>query len=206
MPERRLIMQRIGKVSALLLSLYFITASPVGAWLESTMVGHVLLQLPLLVTIGLFAIDVLPTKLTNMVVLINAGGIFGCISITFIFLVWMIPRCLDASLAYESVALCKYLSLIVGGMLLRMSWPLAHPITRGLLQIEFITMLLRLGWLYLISPERLCNSYLLSEQIWLGRGFLIIALALCCTWLIPVFFGDSVNQDAKDSRSIEAPS
>ena len=164
------------------------------------MVGHVLLQLPLLVTIGLFAADVVPAKLKNMIILINAGGIFGCISITFIFLVWMIPRWLDASLVYETVVLAKYASLIVGGVLLRMSWPIAHPITRGLLQIEFIAMLLRLGWLYLISPERLCNSYLLSDQIWLGRGLLIIAFALCLTWLIPIFFGGSTSQVGDNSR------
>tara|TARA_B110000261_G_C12961037_1_gene308550 strand:+ start:227 stop:838 length:612 start_codon:yes stop_codon:yes gene_type:complete len=200
MHDRLLMRHKILQFTGLLLSLYLITVSPISTILESTMVGHVLLQLPLLVTIGLFAADVVPAKLKNMIILINAGGIFGCISITFIFLVWMIPRWLDASLVYETVALAKYASLIVGGVLLRMSWPIAHPITRGLLQIEFIAMLLRLGWLYLISPERLCNSYLLSDQIWLGRGLLIIAFALCLTWLIPIFFGGSTSQVGDNSR------
>tara|TARA_B110001452_G_scaffold196345_1_gene166342 strand:- start:1586 stop:2197 length:612 start_codon:yes stop_codon:yes gene_type:complete len=200
MHDRLLMRHKILQFTGLLLSLYLIIVSPISTILESTMVGHVLLQLPLLVTIGLFAADVVPAKLKNMIILINAGGIFGCISITFIFLVWMIPRWLDASLVYETVALAKYASLIVGGVLLRMSWPIAHPITRGLLQIEFIAMLLRLGWLYLISPERLCNSYLLSDQIWLGRGLLIIAFALCLTWLIPIFFGGSTSQVGDNSR------
>lgn len=200
MHDRLLMRHKILQFTGLLLSLYLITVSPISTILESTMVGHVLLQLPLLVTIGLFAADVVPAKLKNMIILINAGGIFGCISITFIFLVWMIPRWLDASLVYETVALAKYASLIVGGVLLRMSWPIAHPITRGLLQIEFIAMLLRLGWLYLISPERLCNSYLLSDQIWLGRGLLIIAFALCLTWLIPIFFGGSTSQVGENSQ------
>ena len=200
MHDRLLMRHKILQFTGLLLSLYLITVSPISTILESTMVGHVLLQLPLLVTIGLFAADVVTAKLKNMIILINAGGIFGCISITFIFLVWMIPRWLDASLVYETVALAKYASLIVGGVLLRMSWPIAHPITRGLLQIEFIAMLLRLGWLYLISPERLCNSYLLSDQIWLGRGLLIIAFALCLTWLIPIFFGGSTSQVGDNSR------
>tara|TARA_B110001469_G_scaffold104700_1_gene103703 strand:- start:1010 stop:1621 length:612 start_codon:yes stop_codon:yes gene_type:complete len=200
MHDRLLMRHKILQFTGLLLSLYLIIVSPISTILESTMVGHVLLQLPLLVTIGMFAADVVPAKLKNMIILINAGGIFGCISITFIFLVWMIPRWLDASLVYETVALAKYASLIVGGVLLRMSWPIAHPITRGLLQIEFIAMLLRLGWLYLISPERLCNSYLLSDQIWLGRGLLIIAFALCLTWLIPIFFGGSTSQVGDNSR------
>ena len=55
-------------------------------------------------------------------------------------------------------------------------------------------MLYRLGWLYLISPDRFCNNYLLTDQIWLGRGMLVVGLALSLTWLIPVFVG-SGRQD-----------
>ena len=55
-------------------------------------------------------------------------------------------------------------------------------------------MLYRLGWLYLISPDRFCNNYLLTDQIGLGRGMLVVGLALSLTWLIPVFVG-SGRQD-----------
>ena len=65
--------------------------------------------------------------------------------------------------------------------------PASHR--RGLVKIEFLAMCFRLGWLYLISPDRLCNSYLLDDQVLLGRGLLVLGVALSITWLYPVFFG-----------------
>lgn len=170
-----------------------IAISPVGEWLESTMVSHVLVQLPLLVLLGVWFAHFFPARYLKGLDAINRGGIFGCITISFIFLFWMIPRWLDASLWATGVANAKYLSLFLGGFLLRVSWPNAHFIARGVLQLEFLAMLFRLGWLYLISPDRLCNSYLLSDQIWLGRGFLAIGLALSVSWLIPLFVGGSTT-------------
>ena len=38
------------------------------------------------------------------------------------------------------------------------------PVTRGVFKIALLSMPQRLGWLYLISPNRLCNHYLLSDQ------------------------------------------
>ena len=175
-----------GVILALVLC---ITISPISLWLEATMVRHVLVQLPLLILIGVCLAEFLPKQLVRGIGVINYGGIFGCICISYVFLFWMIPRWLDASLTEDWVAWIKYLSLICGGTLLRLSWPKANFITRGVLKIEFLAMLFRLGWLYIISPERLCNSYLLNDQLWLGRGFIVIALSLCITWLVPVFFG-----------------
>lgn len=177
-----------------------ITTSPVSRWLEATMVRHVLVQLPLLVLLGVWIAGQLPHYIVRSISVINLGGIFGCICISYIFLFWMIPRWLDASLTETWVAWSKYLSLLCGGVLFRLSWPKAHFITRGFLQIEFLAMLFRLGWLYLISPERLCNNYLINDQAWLGRSFLVIGLALSITWLVPIFFGSwaesrSVNRD-----------
>ena len=48
----------------------------------------------------------------------------------------------------------------------------------GVLLLEGIATLLRLGGLYLVSPERLCNLYLLDDQQRLGRLLLLIGTAL----------------------------
>ena len=121
---------------------------------------------------------------------LNGGGIPGILVVTFALAFWMIPRWLDASLQAPEVAAAKYVSLVaLAGMPLAWSWDRLHPIARGLVKIEFLAMCFRLGWLYLISPDRLCNSYLIDDQVLLGRGLLVIGIALSITWLYPVFFG-----------------
>ena len=109
---------------------------------------------------------------------------------SFVIAFWMIPRWLDASLTGEAMAWAKYLSLtLLAGIPLGLGWNAMHGIARGVVKVEFLAMLYRLGWLYLISPDRFCNNYLLTDQIWLGRGMLVVGLALSLTWLIPVFVG-----------------
>jgi hypothetical protein len=40
-------------------------------------------------------------------------------------------------------------------------------------------MTFRLGWLYLVSPVRLCSNYLLSDQQQLGKIMLAVGVAIC---------------------------
>ncbi len=189
----KLLTQNIILFSALM-SIVF---SPLGEWLESTMVSHVLLEIPLLIFLGVGIGVQLKVHYPAFLLMINRGGICGILLATFTLGFWMIPRWLDASLTDPLVAQLKYMSLVcLVGIPLAMSWPLTHFITRAVVKIEFLAMLFRLGWLYLISPERLCNSYLLTDQVWLGQGFLLIGAALSVSWLLPVFLGDmnSVRQ------------
>ncbi|MBL6707890.1 MAG: hypothetical protein ISP99_01045 [Pseudomonadales bacterium] len=118
-------------------------------------------------------------------------GIPGILITIFTIAFWMIPRWIDASLTNTSVEWIKHSSLVLlGGIPLALSWERLYPVARGAVKIEFLSMLFRLGWLYLISPDRFCNSYLLEDQIWLGWGMIIIGMALTLTWLVPVFFGE----------------
>mgnify|MGYP006079169045 FL=1 len=168
-----------------------------GHWLESMLLTHMLLEYPLLVAIGALLANCFRNRLSPWWQLWNGGGIAGILIASFTLAFWMIPRWLDASISEPFVAAAKHLSLpLLVGLPLAMSWPRLHSIAQGLVKIEFLTMLLRLGWLYLISPVRLCNNYLLNEQVWLGQGFLLIALALAITWLIPVFFGSCTDASA----------
>lgn len=184
------------------LALLAIAFTPVGRWLESSMTSHVLVELPLLVSFGFILGKQQYARYDAGLKLINRGGIFGIIVVSFMLAFWMIPRWLDASLNNYWVAYAKYVSMLTIGILLALSWPKAHPITRAIVKIEFLTMLYRLGWIYLISPERLCNNYLLSDQVWLGRGFLVVGLILAISWLLPVFFGATFNTPHQERKPL----
>lgn len=167
-----------------------VALTPFGALLESRLPSHVLGEIPLLVAVGFVLGQSVEPYWRKVLGPINGGGIPGILLVTFTLAFWMIPRWLDASLQTPVVAAAKYASLVVlAGMPLAWSWRRLHPIARGLVKIEFLAMCFRLGWLYLISPDRLCNSYLLDDQVLLGRGFLVLGVALSITWLYPVFFG-----------------
>ena len=183
-------------------ALFFIVFTPIGLWLESMMTTHVLIEIPLLISIGVFFGHVSFPTIKRALILCNGGGVAGILIASFGLAFWMIPRWLDASLVDPLVAISKYASLVMlVGVPLAWSWHRLHPIGRGVVKIEFLAMLFRLGWLYLVSPNRLCNSYLLEDQIWLGRGFLVLALVLSITWLIPVFFDLRTKDNQRNSTN-----
>jgi len=173
-----------------------ITLTSFGKVLESSMPGHVLIEIPLLVYVGVLIAKVFSTTFDRLFASVNAGGIFGILLVTAVLVFWMIPRWLDAALSFETVAWAKYISLpLLVGIPLACSWGLLHPVARGVVKIEFLSMLFRLGWLYIISPDRLCNNYLLNDQDLLGKGLLIIGFILSIFWLVPVFFGNLVQEN-----------
>ena len=165
-----------------------IALTPVGRWLEATMTNHVLIEIPLLVAVG-YVLGARVEPHLGFLRSYNGGGIAGILIVAFTLAFWMIPRWLDAALADMPVAAAKYVSLsCLAGMPLAWSWMRMNPIMRGVVKIECIAMLFRLGWLYLVSPERLCNSYLIDDQVRLGQGIFVLGGALSIIWLIPVFF------------------
>ena len=183
--------------------LVVVSLPSVATGLTSTMQSHVLILIPLLVAVGVGFGRCLAPALDGFLDRWNGGGIPGILVTTFTIAFWMIPRWLDASLTNSVVEWSKHGSLILlAGVPLALSWDRLHPVARGVVKIEFLSMLFRLGWLYLISPERFCNNYLLNDQIWLGRGMIIIGIALSITWLIPVFFGEITRPVAKDTTAV----
>jgi hypothetical protein len=72
-----------------------------------------------------------------------------------------------------------YLSvLLLIGLPLALAWPRMSFIVEGVLLIECIATLFRLGWLCLVWPHRLCNLYLLGDQQRLGQLLLLIGTVL----------------------------
>ena len=181
-----------------------VIATPLGSTLASTMVGHVLIQIPLLAAAGWILGKYLEPKIETRVRTWNAGGIPGVLLASCTVAFWMIPRWLDGAVTSTAIEVAKYGSVVLlVGVPLGWSWERLHPIARGVVKIEFLAMLFRLGWLYLISPERFCNNYVLTDQVWLGRGLVIVAVALCVTWLIPLFFGEFVQTAPRPSSAVD---
>ncbi len=167
-------------IAAFLVGICFVLRGP----LESDPVTHILVQLPLLVLAGALAVS------GSVIVegAWNRGGVASLLVAVFAIAYWMLPRSIDAALASPVVEAAKFVSvpLLIGGPLV-MGWPQAHPLLRGFLKAQAISMLGVLAFLYTHAPDRICNAYLASDQERLGYGFLFVALGVSLLWIIPLF-------------------
>jgi hypothetical protein len=169
-----------GYVAALAaLALLVLLAPAVKHALEASMTAQMLLQLPLLIGVGVLLSRALPPGVLARVAPWNQLGITGLVLASVASALWMLPRALDASVTEPLVAAAKYLSLpLLVGLPFAISWPRMNFIVQGVFLLEFIATFFRLGWLYLVSPERVCNLYLLDDQQRLGQYMLVIGAVL----------------------------
>jgi hypothetical protein len=91
---------------------------------------------------------------------------------------------------------------LAAGLPLALAWPHTHRILRGLIKAEAISMLGILGFLYTHAPIRICNSYLVSDQIRLGFGFFWVAAGLSLVWSLPVFVGPNITWPRLNLRTL----
>lgn len=174
-------------------TLYLLLATPAArAWLEASMTGHMLLQIPLLTAVGIMSSRLLPQRWQNSL-LAAAGGAIPCVlTALFASSYWMLPRALDAALTDPLVEIAKFASLpILVGLPLGLAWKQLCVIGRGFVWTNFISMLAVLGWLYIVAPVRLCNNYLVDQQGQAGWWMVKLALLLFAWWLGNLFVGDS---------------
>mgnify|MGYP001554996649 CR=1 FL=1 len=161
------------------LAFLVLLAPPIRHGLEASMTAQMLLQMPLLVGVGWLLSHALPARALAGVARWNHRGITGLVLASVAGAYWMLPRTLDASVTVPLLGAAKYLALpLLIGMPFALGWPRMGFIVRGVFLLELIATFFRLGWLYLISPERLCNNYLLDDQQRLGRYMLLIGAAL----------------------------
>lgn len=152
---------------------------PVRHALESSMTAQMLVQIPLLIGVGYGLRDAMPRPLARQIDAWNHGGLAGLVLASMAALVWMLPRLLDAAVTDPWAAAAKLVSVpLLIGLPLGLSWPRMGFVVRGVFLLELIATFFRLGWLYLISPVRLCSNYLLSDQQRLGEYMLAIGAAL----------------------------
>ena len=174
-------------------------APPIRHTLEATMSAQMLAQIPLLVAAGWLLSHATPGRVLARVDRWNHGGIAGLALVTVVSTFWMLPRSLDVATSHPLMAATKYLSVpLLIGLPLAVSWPRTGFVIRGVVLVEFVATFFRLGWLYLISPIRLCNNYALNDQQRLG-GFMLAIGGGLLVWIVGKLlwggFGSSSNTD-----------
>jgi hypothetical protein len=158
-------------------------APPVRHRVEATMSAQMLLQMPLLIAAGWLLSRGMSARALARVGRWNHCGIAGLILVAVVSTFWMLPRSLDAATSHPLMIAAKYLSVpLLIGLPFAVSWPRMGFVVRGVFLAEFLATFFRLGWLYLISPIRLCNNYGLNDQQRLGGYMLAIGSGLL-VWL-----------------------
>lgn len=170
--------------AVLSLILLFILAIPaVRQMTEASMWRHMIVQFPLwMLAGGLFA-NVVPVSMRKLIAGWNKYGITGLVLTAVVLSVLMIPRVLDQALLYPEIELAKLSALFLAGMTLVLSWRSAGMIVQSFYLGNMLPMMGVVGWLYTESPLRLCNAYLLDDQIRLGNWLIGIAIVIAVGWL-----------------------
>lgn len=146
--------------------------------LEATLIGHMLVQIPLLGLLG-YTIGVLSrTMMREHLLVWDRCGATGLLFLVFISVVWMLPRTVDAALVDYRYELAKFFGLPVAGVLLAWSYPRVPVIVRGVLLAHVVSAFWVMSWVYLSAPVRLCNSYVRSDQDAVGASLMVIGLVL----------------------------
>jgi hypothetical protein len=162
-----------------LLLYIFLIVPPVAKFMELHMVIHMHMQMPGLVIAGFLMARFFLTRFPGFFEKWNHNGVPGILLFIIVMGYWMLPRSMDEALTLQLVELFKFISLpFLAGFGLRDSWKKLKPIGKNSIIIGYTILFLALGWLYIWSPEQLCNNYLVIEQIALGWGFLTTAIAM----------------------------
>lgn len=157
---------------------------------EHTMTRQMLVHIPLIVLTGVWVAAQWPRAgqsragrwVARSIKGMNAYGAPGLLYASLTGMFWMIPKALDDVLLHGWVAFGKFASLLLAGMVLRPSWQRAHPVIRLFFLGGFCWTSAIAGMLYQESTDRLCNFYLLDDQVWAGRGLVILAVLLPAWW------------------------
>lgn len=163
---------------------------PVANLMESVMIIHMHMQMPMLVIAGFFMARIFQQRFPQFFAKYNQNGVPGILLFTIIIAYWMLPRTMDEALTVQGVEIFKFISLpFLAGVPLRDSWKKLNKPAKNNIITLFTVMFLGMGWLYIQSNDQLCNNYLVIDQIILGWGFITMAISMVI-YLIYVFVVD----------------
>lgn len=163
---------------------------PVIHALQARMAAQMLVQIPLLIAAGYLLRTAMPQRLASAIAAWNLNGISGMLLASFATAFWMLPRTLDAAASDPLFTLAKFVTVpLLIGLPMGLSWPRMNFVVRGVFLMELIAMFFRVGWLYLISPVRLCNNYLMDDQQRTGQYMLMIGGAILLWAAIKLLWG-----------------
>lgn len=163
---------------------------PARHGLEGSMTAQMLVQIPLLIGVGWLLPAALPRWLGEGIARWNQHGISSVVLASLAGMFWMLPRSLDAAVGEPWMAVAKFASVpLLIGLPLGLGWPRMGFVVRGVFLLELIATFFRLGWLYLVSPVRLCNNYLLDDQQRAGEYMLVIGGVILVGILAKLLWG-----------------
>ena len=152
---------------------------PVAHFLESIMIVHMHMQMPLLVFSGFLMARLFQLQFPRFFEKWNSNGVPGILLFLIIAVYWTIPKTMDETLTIQSAEIFKFISLpFLAGISLRDSWKKLRSTGKNMVIIFFTINYFGMGWLYIESPVQLCNNYLIIDQLTLGWGFLTTAICL----------------------------
>jgi hypothetical protein len=157
-------------------------------WLEASMLRHMLLQLPLLVAAGWLLGEALakrwPDRLGERarIAAFDQHGVTGLTALLFISAYWMIPRALELSITDPLIEAAKFISLTALGAILPGSLQRANWIVQLFYMGNLSWMTAIAGVQYQNMPQRLCNAYLLDDQIATGAALVCASIAIALLW------------------------
>ena len=160
---------------------------PARALLESSMSLHMLLQFPLLAVSGWLLAGALPHRFRAASERWNGYGITGLLAIALVSSVLMIPRVLDLALVDPRFEAAKWGALLTCGVAFRLSWKRAGLLVQGFFLGNVLPMTAVAGQLYQDSPLRLCNAYLLDDQVRLGQALVAVSVLIAGAWIARLF-------------------
>jgi hypothetical protein len=147
--------------------------------LERVMIIHMLVQIPLLAVAGGLVVLGVPESAKARLAAWNGRGVPGILLALMASSWWMLPRALDAALAEPSMEAAKFISLpLLVGAPIALSWHHLPGIGRGFVIANVLPMWAVVGWLYVAAPTRVCNFYLIDQQVTAGFGLLGASVAL----------------------------
>lgn len=158
-------------------ALALLALPPARQALEASMTLHMLVQFPLLIGAGYGLARELPAPWRARADRWNDHGIAGLLACTLVLMVLMIPRVLDLALADARIEAAKWVALVACGAALQLSWRRAGPLVQAFFLGNLLPMMAAVGQLYQDAPVRLCNAYLLDDQVRLGQGLVVLAIA-----------------------------
>lgn len=160
---------------------------PLRELLEASMNRQMLVQFPWLAACGFVLAGTFPRRWRDRLDSGNAFGITGLLFVAIAMAVLMIPRVLDLALLEPRIEAAKWLALLACGAALRLSWRRAGLLVQGFFLGNVLPMTAAIGQLYEDSPLRLCNAYLLDDQVRLGNSLVALAIAVALAWMGHVF-------------------
>ena len=152
--------------------------------LEASMWRHMLGQFPLCLISGALLIAALPPRTHAIVTRWNTHGATGLVAASVVLAVLMIPRVLDLALYRPDIEAAKLAALLLAGGALRISWRPAGLIVQSFFLGYLLATMAIVGMLYMETPLRLCNAYLLDDQKKLGQWLTVGAAAIGIAWLL----------------------